>query len=527
MDTNNPDTIVTAADTTAIATSATAAVTTAAATEEPTIEAPTKSSKKRNRENPTATPAALQSSLTQIHTTLATSFPPNAHLPSFQSIIHTYLTSKSANLPQLIVKNIIPQITTLCQKSLADIPPYVHLSSKDSAPQLKIDAEKLTVKGGMRGYRMVRGSQGVEAGNWYYEVEVLDPPSVEDVVKALPNNVRLGDGVREGLKKGLEKEQEEKKIRVIHEMEELEKEKEKEQDQEQEQEQKRKKKKVASSKDGGVEQYSVGGHLRMGWSMRTGELQAPVGYDRWSYGIRDIHGSRIHNSKREDKWGGVGFQPGDVIGFAICLKDDGLNASTYDDSGNGTSTSRKNPNVVTSNHIRFFKNGAPMGHFIVSRGIKTGGEAFDDIQSGTYYPAISSYMGGTAKVNFGPHFIYPPKGLPTGMKLRPSSEMCPKPMDPNQVLELFKKEKCILKKVDDEITNAVHDAIFLEAKMRHDLFQQHLDDHAKVVRKRRIERGLGCHDLPDPAPEKMEIDDEIAPIGNGEKSVESNQEIKQ
>ena len=38
---------------------------------------------------------------------------------------------------------------------------------------------------------MVRGSQGVEAGNWYYEVEVLDPPSVEEVVKALPNNVQV------------------------------------------------------------------------------------------------------------------------------------------------------------------------------------------------------------------------------------------------------------------------------------------------------------------------------------------------
>ena len=376
---------------------------------------------------------------------------------------------------------------------------------------------------------MVRGSQGVEAGNWYYEVQVLDPPSVEDVVKALPNNVRLGDGVREGLKRGLEKEQEERNLKKINDKEEDQKVKEKgqRQRQEPEQEQKRKKRKVASSSDGGVEQYSVGGHLRMGWSMRTGELQAPVGYDRWSYGIRDIHGSRIHNSKREDKWGGVGFQPGDVIGFAICLREDGLNASNHDDSGHGATASRKNPNVVTSNHIRFFKNGAPMGHFIVSRGVKTGGEAFDDIQSGTYYPAISSYMGGTARVNFGPHFIYPPKGLPTGMKLRPSSEMYPKPMEPSQVLELFKKEKCILKKVDEEITNAIHDAVFLEAKMRHDVFQQHLLDHAKVVRKGRNEKGLGCHDLPDLAPVKMEIDDEVAPSGIEEKVMDANQETKQ
>jgi len=371
---------------------------------------------------------------------------------------------------------------------------------------------------------MVRGSQGVEAGNWYYEVEILDPPSVEEVVKALPNNVRLGDGVREGLKRGLEKEQQ---LQQQHQHQQQQENalalaqgnlKEEDENQNQLQEQKRKKRKVTLTSEGGVEQYSVGGHLRMGWSMRTGELQAPVGYDRWSYGIRDIHGSKIHNSKREDKWGGVGFRSGDVIGFAICLKEDGLDAHAH---------GRKNPNVVTSNHIRFFKNGAPMGHFIVSRGVKTGGEAFDDIQSGTYYPAISSYMGGTARVNFGPHFIYPPKGLPTGMKFQPISEVCHKPMEPTKVLELFKKEKCILKKVDDEITNAIHDAIFLEANLRHEIFQQHLRDHANVVRKGRIERGLGINDLPEePAPVKMEVEEEVASGGN-DNVMESNEQDKQ
>lgn len=32
------------------------------------------------------------------------------------------------------------------------------------------------------------------------------------------------------------------------------------------------------------------GHVRLGWSTREGELQAPVGYDRHSYGYRDIAG---------------------------------------------------------------------------------------------------------------------------------------------------------------------------------------------------------------------------------------------
>ena len=57
--------------------------------------------------------------------------------------------------------------------------------------------------------------------------------------------------------------------------------------------------------------------------MRTGELQAPVGYDRWSYAYRDIAGSKVHDSRREDRWGGEPFGPGDVVGFAIGLVDGG------------------------------------------------------------------------------------------------------------------------------------------------------------------------------------------------------------
>ena len=31
-------------------------------------------------------------------------------------------------------------------------------------------------------------------------------------------------------------------------------------------------------------------HVRIGWSTRQGELQAPVGYDRYSFAYRDISG---------------------------------------------------------------------------------------------------------------------------------------------------------------------------------------------------------------------------------------------
>lgn len=31
-------------------------------------------------------------------------------------------------------------------------------------------------------------------------------------------------------------------------------------------------------------------HIRLGWSTRQGELNCYVGYDKWSYGFRDISG---------------------------------------------------------------------------------------------------------------------------------------------------------------------------------------------------------------------------------------------
>ena len=38
----------------------------------------------------------------------------------------------------------------------------------------------------------------------------------------------------------------------------------------------------------------------MGWAQRSGELQAPVGYDKWSYGYRDLRGSKLHDGVRVD-----------------------------------------------------------------------------------------------------------------------------------------------------------------------------------------------------------------------------------
>jgi Set1/Ash2 histone methyltransferase complex subunit ASH2 len=56
--------------------------------------------------------------------------------------------------------------------------------------------------------------------------------------------------------------------------------------------------------------------------MRSGDRQAPVGFDKWSYGYRDSSGSKIHKSVRVDDWGGEGFKAGDIVGFGITLNDE-------------------------------------------------------------------------------------------------------------------------------------------------------------------------------------------------------------
>merc|ERR1712151_204707 len=177
---------------------------------------------------------------------------------------------------------------------------------------------------------MSRASHGVSSGNYFYEVLILPPPTAREVVASLPNNVRLGSALQKQLEDQLlnEDQQEQQRLSTNN--------------NEDEQQQSPPTANVSSKRRKGRDANSnytqyLTGHLRLGWSMRTGELQAPVGYDRWSYGIRSIQGSRIHNSRREDKWGGVPFYPGDVGGIAISLVD------PSDDNG-AKKKSKTNPN---------------------------------------------------------------------------------------------------------------------------------------------------------------------------------------
>lgn len=67
------------------------------------------------------------------------------------------------------------------------------------------------------------------------------------------------------------------------------------------------------------------GHVRMGWARREATLDAPVGYDAYSYGIRDVQGQAVFMSRPKDFFPpGEDIKEGDVIGLEINLPSETL-----------------------------------------------------------------------------------------------------------------------------------------------------------------------------------------------------------
>jgi Set1/Ash2 histone methyltransferase complex subunit ASH2 len=174
------------------------------------------------------------------------------------------------------------------------------------------------------------------------------------------------------------------------------------------------------------EPKGVDAHVRLGWSTRQGSLQAPCGYDKWSYGYRDVAGkegailqyvirydpqlshsgdanksncigSKVHGGVRDDKYGSS-FGAGDIIGCFLHLDDQNVRSMSCDDSlvlFSCTCVLRIMCTQPGNNQMRFFKNG-------VDQGIAYQGK---QVESGIYFPAISLYKQAAVSVNFGPSFI--------------------------------------------------------------------------------------------------------------------------
>jgi hypothetical protein len=309
------------------------------------------------------------------------------------------------------------------------------------------------------GYRMARATVGVSPATtaaastttvphigYYWEARVLPGPSCGEILQALPSQVRLAKHLQRQLEQGLAYETSQLKPPPPSTTASYRSQSAKE----------RRTSPVpmttmsTSSKQPPVR---VGGQVRIGWSLRTAEAHAPVGYDAYSYGIRSLGGARVHNSQRweedeEDPQERIDFLPGDVIGCAIVVEpqvDTYATTMTTTASVTGSSSlllSGSNPSSsaasmpssqASTSHIRFFHNGRNVGPMEVRKGKRHGGEAFF-IESGTYYPAFSAYLGGGIQANFGPHFLYPPKPLPTGLKLQPMSTRMAIPMTPDEAV---------------------------------------------------------------------------------------------
>lgn len=208
-----------------------------------------------------------------------------------------------------------------------------------------------------------------------------------------------------------------------------------------------------------------------------------------------------------------------MVGLAICLVDDKAPLNSKPPASLGTvsvgtgdaenktrqsgqalngDVATKSPHALT-NHIRFFKNGQPMGN----------GVAFDGIRPGTYFPSVSCYMNGSARLNFGPYFVCPPENLPDKIDLRPISELCPSPPSPEEVVERVmsgggvnngagKRAGGMLfssKRNNDGIAAAFRELARAEATARRNAHSRHLELHQREVAAMRRERALPSSDL--------------------------------
>ncbi|KAJ3010246.1 UNVERIFIED_CONTAM: Set1/Ash2 histone methyltransferase complex subunit ASH2 [Siphonaria sp. JEL0065] len=165
------------------------------------------------------------------------------------------------------------------------------------------------------------------------------------------------------------------------------------------------------------------GHARVGWSQISGDLQAPCGYDQFSYSFRDSPGTLFHESKPIQIPGNEKFlegfscvnfflsssqfltcqiEDGDVLGLMITLPPpsdvDNMVRRLWSIDASYVQFKTKPMVKMPGSEIKYFKNGAELG------------VAFTDLYNGKYYPAVSSYQHGTLTLNFGPNFKHPLPG---------------------------------------------------------------------------------------------------------------------
>lgn len=198
-------------------------------------------------------------------------------------------------------------------------------------------------------------------------------------------------------------------------------------------------------------------HVRLGISRREAKVEAPVGFDGYSYGIRDMTGEMIHLSRLSPFMKDKGFKTGDVLGVLVYLPRANIHEEEQirDIVRDQVVLRYKNrlfserydylrtiqmqhlhhpltvygeeavpdlemfkPKEIEGSYIRIFKNGIDQGILFdnlyefrdgCSEMIKNPNNRFADNGLLGYYPMCSVFGGGIVEFNPGPDFTFKPE----------------------------------------------------------------------------------------------------------------------
>jgi hypothetical protein len=179
-----------------------------------------------------------------------------------------------------------------------------------------------------------------------------------------------------------------------------------------------------------VVRLGASGHLRVGWATPRGELQAPVGYDKFSYALRDVGGEKCHKSLRED-YAREALAEGDVVGVLIHLPVGPPEKPMEYRRWKGEIYALPPPKDAEPPHVSgslvaFARNGRALG------------VAYRDLYAGEYLPAASLFTdpdlqaeSAELRFNFGPDFKHDrAAALPAGVEasVSPISELGSEPV---------------------------------------------------------------------------------------------------